>query len=180
MSTPPFSCLPPPSALRRRQWLALCGALAATAASSMAGCAAQDVAPEATYVLLDGSRLSTSDFKGKVTLINFWATTCVSCVKEMPDLVATYNRFKDRGYDTVAVAMSYDPPAYVAHFAQTRQLPFKVALDHTGAVSKAWGDIKVTPTTFLVDQRGRVVKRYVGPPDFAALHRLLEEMLAKG
>ena len=137
-------------------------------------------APESTFVLLDGSSQTTADLRGKVTLVNFWATTCVSCVKEMPALVDTYNRFKDRGFETVAVAMSYDPPEWVLNFATTRQLPFKVALDNTGELARDWGDVKLTPTTYLVDRQGRIVKRYVGEPDFAALHQLPDKLLAQG
>lgn len=144
----------------------------------LSSCSSTEPAPPTTYLLLNGTRTSTADFRGKVTLVNFWATTCVSCVKEMPALAATYNKFKDRGFETVAVAMSYDPPAYVSNFAQTRQLPFKVALDNTGEAAKAWGDIKVTPTTFIVDKHGQIVKRYVGEPDFAALHQLLDKLLS--
>lgn len=161
-----------------RRELMLAGAGVFT--GSLAGCSSSEPAPPASYLLLDGTRTSTADFKGKVMLVNFWATTCVSCVKEMPDLAATYTKFKDRGFETLAVAMSYDPPAYVANFAQTRQLPFKVALDNTGAVAKAWGDIKLTPTTFIVNRQGQIVKRYVGEPDFAALHQLLDRLLAEG
>lgn len=97
----------------------------------------------------------------------------------MPDLVATYNKFKDQGYETVAVAMSYDPPSYVVNFAQSRQLPFKVAIDNTGAAASAWGDVKLTPTTFLVNKRGQIVKRFVGTPDFAELHQLINQLLAE-
>jgi peroxiredoxin len=97
----------------------------------------------------------------------------------MPELSATYKKFKDRGFETLAVAMNYDPPAYVANFAQTRQLPFKVALDNTGAAAKAWGEVKLTPTTFIVDKRGHIVKRYVGEPDFTALHQLLDKLLSE-
>lgn len=135
-------------------------------------------APDSTFVLLDGSKISTADFKGQVTLVNFWATSCTTCVAEMPKMIATYDKFKGRGFDTVMVAMSYDPPAYVVNFTQTRQLPFKVAIDNTGAVAKAWGDVKLTPTTFIVDKKGRIVKRYVGEPDFAQLHLLIEKLLA--
>lgn len=85
-----------------------------TAATALAlagtGCSSSEPAPPSTFVLLDGSKSTTADLKGKVTLVNFWATTCVSCVKEMPQLAATYDKFKSRGFETVAVAMSYDPP----------------------------------------------------------------------
>ena len=136
-------------------------------------------APASTFVLLDGSKKSTDDLKGKVTLVNFWATSCVTCVGEMPKVIATYDKYKGRGYDTLAVAMSYDPPSYVVNFAETRKLPFKVAIDNTGAVAKAWGDVQLTPTTYVVNKRGEIVKRYVGEPDFAELHRLIEKLLAE-
>jgi len=148
-------------------------------ALGLAGCG-QERAPASSFVLLDGSQLSTTDLQGKVTLINFWATSCTTCVAEMPELVATYDKYKARGYETLAVAMSYDPPAYVVNFAQSRKLPFKVALDNTGANARAWGDVKLTPTTYLVNKRGEIVKRYVGTPDFTELHRLIEKLLAEG
>lgn len=134
-------------------------------------------APSSTFVLLDGSTKTAKDLHGKVTLVNFWATSCVTCVAEMPKLVATWRQFNGRGYETLAVAMQYDPPAYVVNYAQTRQLPFGVAIDNTGAVARAWGDVKLTPTTFLVNRRGEIVRRYVGEPDFAELHRLIEQLL---
>jgi peroxiredoxin len=58
-------------------------------------------------------------------------------------------------------------------------LPFKVAIDNTGAVAKAWGDIKITPTTFLVNKRGEIVKQYVGEPDFVAMHKLIDKLLTE-
>jgi len=143
----------------------------------LAGCGDQR-APASNFILLDGSRLNTSQLQGKVSLINFWATSCTTCVAEMPDLAATYTKYQAKGYETIAVAMQYDPPSYVVNFAQSRQLPFKVAIDNTGAIAREWGDIKLTPTTFLVDKQGRIVKRYVGTPDFAELHQLIEKLLA--
>ena len=164
----------------RRSLLAL-GAVATLGASLLlGGCGTRDAAPESTFLLIDGSKTTTADLKGKVTLVNFWATTCVSCVKEMPMLVETHQKFKDRGFETVAVAMSYDPPAYVLNFAQTRRLPFKVALDNTGELARNWGEVRLTPTTYLVDKQGNIVKRFLGEPDPAALHGLIEDLLAKG
>lgn len=163
---------------RRRSAMTLLAVGAVVATFSLSGCGTRDAAPASTFVLIDGSQSTTADLKGKVTLVNFWATTCVSCVKEMPALAATYNKYKDRGYDTVAVAMSYDPPDWVVNFAQSRQLPFRVALDHNGELARRWGDVKLTPTTYLVDRQGRIVKQYLGEPDMAALHQLLEKLLA--
>ncbi len=159
--------------------MALAGALVLGAVAGLSGCSGAQTAPESTFVLLDGSKTTTADLKGKVTLVNFWATSCVTCVAEMPKVIATYNKYKSQGYDTLAVAMRYDPPSYVVNFAETRQLPFKVAIDNTGAVAKAWGEVQLTPTTYLVNKRGEIVKRYVGEPDFAALHQLIEKLLAE-
>jgi peroxiredoxin len=159
--------------------MALAGVLALAALASLPGCSGAQAAPESTFVLLDGSKKTTADLKGKVTLVNFWATSCVTCVAEMPKVISTYNKYKSQGYDTLAVAMSYDPPSYVVNYTETRKLPFKVAIDNTGAVAKAWGDVQLTPTTFLVNKRGEIVKQYVGEPDFAALHQLIEKLLAE-
>ena len=136
-------------------------------------------APASTMILLDGKPFTTAQMKGKVTLVNFWATSCTTCVAEMPQIISTYQKFEKQGFDTVAVAMSYDPPAFVVNFAETRKLPFKVAIDNTGAVARAWGDVKLTPTTYLVNKKGEIVKRYVGTPDFAAMQVLIGQLLAE-
>lgn len=145
----------------------------------LSACGGKQAAPQSTFVLLDGSRQTTADFKGKVMLVNFWATSCVTCVAEMPEMVATHQKYAPQGFETVAVAMSYDPPSYVVNYTETRKLPFKVAIDNTGAVAKAWGDVQLTPTTYLVNKQGQIVKQYVGQPDFAALHQLIEKLLAQ-
>jgi peroxiredoxin len=132
--------------------------------------------PDATFTLLSGQKVSTADLKGKVYLVNFWATSCTTCMHEMPQMVDTYNRFKDHGLEFVAVAMSYDAPMYVANYAQTRQLPFKVAMDD-GSAAKQFGNVQLTPTTFVVDKNGTILKRYVGEPQFAELDKLLQKAL---
>lgn len=161
------------------QWRRMSLVAAFALGSVLVGCGGSTQAPQSRFVLLDGSAVQTTDFAGKVLLVNFWATSCTSCVAEMPELIATHNAYAAQGFDTLAVAMDYDPPAYVVNFAQTRQLPFKVALDNTGVNAKEWGDVKLTPTTFIVNKRGEIVKSYVGMPDFAALHRLIEKLLAE-
>ncbi|HEX2010253.1 MAG TPA: TlpA disulfide reductase family protein [Roseateles sp.] len=141
--------------------------------------AQRETAPAFNYVLLDGAKAESAHWQGKVMLVNFWATSCTTCVAEMPEIVATHEKYKARGFDTLAVAMSYDPPAFVANFAQSRKLPFGVAIDNTGAIAQKFGDVRLTPTTLLINKRGEIVKRYVGAPDFAALHGLVEQLLAE-
>jgi peroxiredoxin len=153
--------------------------VAAAAGLALVGCSGGDPAPRISYTLLDGSKGSTDQLRGKVVLVNFWATSCVTCVKEMPEIVATHEKFKQRGYETLAVAMHYDPPAFVANFAESRKLPFGVVIDNTGAIAKSFGDVRLTPTTYLIDKRGNIVKRFVGEPDFAALHALVDKLLAE-
>ncbi len=154
-------------------------AIAVGAWLAVSGGQAPTMAPAVQYTLLDGRQVSSAQFKGQVVLVNFWATSCSTCVAEMPQLMATFEKYKSRGYQTLAVAMSYDPPAYVASFAETRKLPFGVAIDNTGAIARSFGQVQLTPTTFLINKRGEIVKRYVGAPDFAALNILVERLLAE-
>jgi peroxiredoxin len=138
----------------------------------------REPAPAATFNTLKGEQLSTSSLRGKVVLVNFWATSCGSCIAEMPQMVGTFNKYREQGFELVAVAMSYDPPQYVQNYAETRQLPFTVALDNNGSNAKAFGNVQLTPTAFLIDKDGNIMKRFVGVPDEAGLHRLIEKALS--
>jgi peroxiredoxin len=154
------------------------GALLALGAGGYFSLSTHKTAPPVTFTAIDGSKFSAQSLRGKVVMVNFWATSCTTCVKEMPQMVETYNKYQRQGLEFVAVAMSYDPPDYVRNYAQSRQLPFKVALDGSGEVANAFGDVKLTPTTFVIDKQGKILKRYVGEPEFAELHQLLEKALA--
>jgi peroxiredoxin len=134
-------------------------------------------APEVRFAALSGEQFSTSDLRGKVLLVNFWATWCSTCVAEMPRMIDTYRRFAPRGYEMVAVAVQSDRADAVAAFAQKRALPFKIALDGDGAIAREFGRVRITPTSFLIDRHGRVLKEYVGEPDWAELHALVEKAL---
>lgn len=152
-------------------------ALALTPAFS--GCGTRTAAPRFSYSLLDGSRHESTGLLGQVVLVNFWATTCAICVAEMPEIVALHRRFERRGLSTLAVAMSYDPPARVSHFAETRALPLSVVIDNTGDIARAFGDVRVTPSFALIDRRSRLVRQWSGTPAWDRLARELEELLAE-
>ena len=136
-------------------------------------------APTFSLVTLSGERINKAALTGKVTLINFWATTCSTCLAEMPALVKTYQRFSPKGYETVAIAMSTDDEPKIRAYLRRTPLPFKIGLDADGALAKQFDDTFATPTSFLIDRKGRVVQKYIGRPDFDALNVLIEELLAE-
>lgn len=152
--------------------------VAALALGGYASMTTSTPAPEVTYINLKGEKITSQSLRGRVVMVNFWATSCTTCVKEMPQMVDTYNKFKGQGLEFVAVAMKYDAPNYVVNFAETRQLPFQVAIDSGGDIAKSFGDVTLTPTTFVIDKDGKIIKRYVGEPDFPALHQLLQKAIA--
>jgi peroxiredoxin len=135
---------------------------------------------EVNFIGVKGEQFTLASLKGKVVLVNFWATSCSVCVAEMPKMVQTYEKYRSQGLETVAVAMSYDPPDRVAAYAQQNKLPFRVTLDIFGKAVDAFGGVRGTPTTFLVDRTGKIVQRFEGEPDFAKLGGLIEKELSKG
>lgn len=134
-------------------------------------------APVATFTTLTGEKISLAEQKGKVVLVNFWATTCPACAHEMPALIQTYNAYRSKGFVVVAVAMPYDPPNYVLSYSQSHKLPFPVTLDVMGDAMKAFGDVRMTPTSFLIGKDGTIADRRTGELDFAWLENYLKKQL---
>ncbi|HLR78909.1 MAG TPA: TlpA disulfide reductase family protein [Burkholderiaceae bacterium] len=139
----------------------LLAVLALAACSGNAG----NKMPDVTFTTLEGERITTSDLQGKVVMIKFWATDCTTCVAQMPGAIKRYNELSPKGFETIAVAMKHDPESYVRNFTETRQLPFHVAMDTDGSLAKAFDDVRMTPTTFLIDKQGHIIKRYLGNYD---------------
>jgi len=135
-------------------------------------------APAITFTTLEGKPIVLDELRGKVVLVNFWATSCPGCIKEMPGMIETYQQYKGRGFEIVAVAMSYDPPNYVVNFVQTRQLPFPVALDVDGKHARAFGNVQLTPTSFIIGKDGRILEQKLGELDFVKLNALLDRELS--
>jgi len=134
-------------------------------------------APEVQFTGLSGESFATSDLRGKVVVVNFWATWCSACIKEMPKLVDAHRKFAPRGYETVAVVVRQDTPENVALFNAKHALPFRIALDASGEVAREFGKVRLTPTTFVIDKKGKILQRYVGEPNWTELHRLVEREL---
>jgi peroxiredoxin len=156
--------------------------LALLAATALTSCNPKfeiRAAPAVTFMTVKGEKFDLHALRGKVLLVNFWATDCPVCIKEMPQLVATYRKFAPRGFDTVAVAMWYDPPNRVLDYTGKNTLPFNVSFDPVGDIARAFGDITLTPTTFVIDKRGNIVERILGEPNFGKLNALIEAKLGE-
>ncbi|MBL8471427.1 MAG: TlpA family protein disulfide reductase [Rhodocyclaceae bacterium] len=134
-------------------------------------------APQVTFQTVAGQSFATADLRGKVVLVNFWSVSCAPCLAEMPDIAATYQKFEQRGLRTVAVAMRYDAPSHVAGYAARERLAFDVSFDPVGQLAESFGGVAATPTSFVIDRRGSIVARYVGPLSVAKLNALLERLL---
>jgi peroxiredoxin len=134
-------------------------------------------APDVTFTTIEGKEISMSSLKGKVVLVNFWATDCPGCVKEMPQLTSTYKQYHQKGFEVIAVAMPYDPPAQVLNYTKQKALPFPVMHDGLSEVTNKFGGINLTPTTFIFDKQGHLLRRTIGNIDFNALYLLLNKEL---
>ena len=134
-------------------------------------------APDVTFTTIEGKKIAMTALKGKVVLINFWATDCPGCVKEMPALVNIYNQYNKKGFEIIAVAMPYDPPAQVLNYTKQKALPFPVMHDGLSEITDKFGGINLTPTTYIFDKEGHLLRRTIGNIDFNDLNMLLNKEL---
>ena len=125
---------------------------------------------------INGKEITSKDLEGKLTLINFWATDCPGCINEMPGLIETYEQYNDKGLEIIAVAMHYDPPSRVISYSKNNKLPFPVMLDSNKEIMDKFNNIKLTPTTVILDQDGYVKNTIIGEIDFTNFNRTLVKL----
>ncbi len=128
---------------------------------------------------INGQKLNLAQYRGHPLLVTFWATDCPGCVQEMPHLVKLYNELQPKGFRLVAVAMSFDVLKQVKVMVQERGLPYTVAIDSDGSAAKAFGNVQLTPTSFLIDPQGRIVQQKLGDLDFKQLRNRIQTMLGQ-
>ena len=116
--------------------------------------------PELTFKTLDGRTVSSKDWKGKVTLVNFWATWCPPCREEIPDLIKLQERYKDQ-LQIIGVSSDEGSPDDVAKFAAEHKMNYAIVME-TPELTKAFPGIFALPTTFVIDQDVRMVQKHVG------------------
>lgn len=124
------------------------------------------VAPDFPLPDLEGNVQRLSDFRGKVVLLNFWATWCPPCRAEMPSMETLYQAYKGQGFEILAVSSDVQGAAIVQPFMEKYRLSFPALLDTTGRVNGMYG-VRSIPTSYLLDRQGQVVSREIGARNWA-------------
>ncbi|GJM05003.1 MAG: thioredoxin [marine bacterium B5-7] len=136
-----------------------------------------DKAPDISLNIIDGRKIEFRSLRGKPLLVTFWSTTCTTCIKEMPHLVELYKQLNKDGLEIIGIAMPYDPPNRVLELTEEREIPYPIALDIEGIALKAFGDISVTPTSFLIDSLGNIIQQKTGEMDIEKLRSKIIKLL---
>ena len=119
-------------------------------------------APNINLQLINGKKLELSSLKGKPVLITFWATSCPGCIKEIPHLIELYEELHPKGLEIIGIAMPYDRPDYVMEMVKRKNVPYPIAFDLKGEAVRAFGKVTLTPTSFLINDEGKIVKKKIG------------------
>ncbi|MBT7950690.1 MAG: TlpA family protein disulfide reductase [Gammaproteobacteria bacterium] len=136
-------------------------------------------APDVALQFIDGRKSELYKLTTGPLLVTFWATTCETCIKKTPELKALYKKLNPRGLELVAVAMAYDPPNRILAFAEDNDIAYPIALDLDGSVAKAFDDVALTPTTFLISADMKIVTTTIGTLNMDELEKEIVNLLEK-
>ncbi len=134
-------------------------------------------APNLIFTTIYGKKIQLSKLIGKPVIVTFWATDCASCIKEIPQLIELYNNFHTKGLEIIAVAMYYDPPNHVLEMSKAKQIPYDVALDLKAEHAFAFGQVQLTPTTFLISPSGDISMKIEGLLNMPKLQQLIQNLI---
>ncbi|HFD12793.1 MAG TPA: TlpA family protein disulfide reductase [Crenotrichaceae bacterium] len=134
-------------------------------------------APEVVFKTITGERIAMADLRGKPVLINFWASTCGYCLQEMPHLAKLYREKSVDGLQLIGVAMPYDMPSHVIQVTKQLNLPYPIAIDPDDVVARAFGNVSMTPTSFLIDKDGMIIDKTTGRMNLDTLHNQINQLL---
>lgn len=131
--------------------------------------AAQEIAPDFTLSDVNGKKVSLSSFRGKIVLLDFWATWCEPCLEELPDLIRFQEAHKAQNFTLVGVAMDAEGASVVGPFVRQNKIPYPILISN-GDLPDGY-PIPGFPSAFLIDQNGKIVRRYLGPKAYDELER---------
>jgi cytochrome c biogenesis protein CcmG/thiol:disulfide interchange protein DsbE len=133
-------------------------------------------APNFSLPDLEGETVKFSDFKGKVVLVDFWATWCGPCKLEVPHLVDLYANYNDQGFEIIGIALDNGGADVVAPFVRDNGVNYPIVIGNR-EVAMAFGGLTAIPTAFLIDKSGNIVKKYVGYQEKAVFEEEIKKLL---
>jgi peroxiredoxin len=139
--------------------------------------ASGNLAPDFTLTDLDGHKLTLSDYRGKVVLLDFWATWCGPCRTEIPHFVEMQNKYGPQDFQVIGISMDDDAKP-VRQFAQQYKLNYPVAVGDDKLADR-FGGVMGLPVNFIIDRQGRVHAKYLGATDVSVFDRDVKDLLAK-
>lgn len=151
------------------------------AAPAAGGDTAYQFAPEFSLNnIVDDKPFRLSEHKGKVVLIDFWATWCGPCRMEIPHLIELHKEYKAKGFTMVGVSLDQQGEAVVRPFYKAWNMNYPVVVDQAGEVARTYGGIRSIPTALLLDRQGRIVNAFVGYRPKEEFEAAIKAVLAKG
>jgi peroxiredoxin len=135
--------------------------------------------PDITLETLDGHPVALNSFRGKPTLVVFWASTCSTCLEELPSLINLYNTYSRQGLEILGIVIYYNDPLEAEKMVKHREIPYRILLDQNKKATYAFGNVHLTPTTFLISPQGKIVYRQTGKTDFKLIQKTIKSYLTK-
>ena len=133
-------------------------------------------APDLTFTTITGKKIELAKVQGNPVIVTFWATDCAGCIREIPHLIELYNQFHPLGLEIIAIAMYYDPPNHVVEMTKAKQIPYDIALDLKAEHAYAFGQVQLTPTTFLISSTGTIIMQKTGEFAITDMKQKLETL----
>lgn len=136
-------------------------------------------APDFALANLDGQTVRLSDFRGRIVLIDFWATWCRPCLMEIPHLIELYNEYGRDGFAVVGISVDQKGESVVRPFVKRMAIPYPIVMGNPTIVHK-YGPIRGIPTAFLVDAEGYIVAKYEGYREKSVFESEIRRLLSQG
>ena len=138
--------------------------------------AAPTKAPNFKLKAADGKTIELAKLKGKVVVVNFWATWCAPCRAEVPGFIDVYEKYKNKGVEIVGISLDEEGWGKVKPYISKSKVNYPVVIDGFKAAQE-YGNVNVIPTTFFVDKNGNIKQKHIGMLDKESLEKILKEML---
>lgn len=134
-------------------------------------------APRLQTTTIDGEKIDSNDLKGKPYMVVFWATDCSGCVREIPHLKDLHSDFNKDGFRIIGIAMPHDELPLIQTMRKEKNMNYDIVFDEDGMLAKAYGGVKVTPTSFLVSPKGKITLHKMGMLEADEIHQTVKNML---